>query len=143
MNTGSQIFTVSKFVEAIKERYPGAKKIAVIINFNHLGKTKYNFITNPLSVFVEKERLDVDTICDLLGVEQFTFSINQSQYNYMSSRKSYTYWSLVIDTTKQTKKIEDEDREYYPSVLYYIQDQKFIESLLPQPKEFNIDELCN
>ena len=59
----------------------------------------------------------------------------------MSSRKSYTYWSLVIDTTKQTKKIEDEDREYYPSVLYYIQDQKFIESLLPQPKEFNIDEL--
>ena len=89
---------------------------------------------------MEKEKLDNEELLNILGVEQFTFSIKGSQYSYMNSRKSYTYWSLVIDCNKQTKKIEDEEHEYYPTSLYFIKDQKFIESLLPQAKEFNFDD---
>ena len=136
----NQIYTISKFVDAILAKYPGAKKLAVIINSNHLNKTKFNYITNPIAVFVEKEKLNNEELLNILGVEQFTFSIKGSQYSYMNSRKSYTYWSLVIDCNKQTKKIDDEDYEYYPTSLYFIKDQKFIESLLPQPKEFNFDD---
>ena len=148
----NQIYTISKFVDAILAKYPGAKKLAVIINSNHLNKTKFNYITNPIAVFVEKEKLDNEELLNILGVEQFTISIKGSQYSYMNSRKSYTYWSLVIDCNKQTKKVDDEDYgfkeasrpvgsyEYYPTSLYFIKDQKFIESLLPQPKEFNFDD---
>ena len=136
----NQIYTISKFADAILAKYPGAKKLAVIINSNHLNKTKFNYITNPIAVFVEKEKLDNEELLNILGVEQFTFSIKGSQYSYMNSRKSYTYWSLVIDCNKQTKKIEDEEHEYYPTSLYFIKDQKFIESLLPQAKEFNFDD---
>ena len=136
----NQIYTISKFADAILAKYPGAKKLAVIINSNHLNKTKFNYITNPIAVFVEKEKLDNEELLNLLGVEQFTFSIKGSQFSYMNSRKSYTYWSLVIDCNKQTKKIEDEEHEYYPTSLYFIKDQKFIESLLPQAKEFNFDD---
>ena len=136
----NQIYTISKFVDAILAKYPGAKKLAVIINSNHLNKTKFNYITNPIAVFVEKEKLNNEELLNILGVEQFTLSIKGSQYSYMNSRKSYTYWSLVIDCNKQTKKIEEEEHEYYPTSLYFIKDQKFIESLLPQPKEFNFDE---
>ena len=130
----NQIYTISKFVDAILAKYPGAKKLAVIINSNHLNKTKFNYITNPIAVFVEKEKLDNEELLNILGVEQFTISIKGSQYSYMNSRKSYTYWSLVIDCNKQTKKIEDEEHEYYPTSLYFIKDQNFIELLLPQPK---------
>ena len=136
----NQIYTISKFADAILAKYPGAKKLAVIINSNHLNKTKFNYITNPIAVFVEKEKLDNEELLNILGVEQFTFSIKGSQFSYMNSRKSYTYWSLVIDCNKQTKKIEDEEHEYYPTSLYFIKDQKFIESLLPQAKEFNFDD---
>ena len=136
----NQIYTISKFADAILAKYPGAKKLAVIINSNHLNKTKFNYITNPIAVFVEKEKLDNEELLNILGVEQFTFSIKGSQYSYMNSRKSYTYWSLVIDCNKQTKKIDDEEHEYYPTSLYFIKDQKFIESLLPQAKEFNFDD---
>lgn len=136
----NQIYTISKFADAILAKYPGAKKLAVIINSNHLNKTKFNYITNPIAVFVEKEKLDNEELLNILGVEQFTFSIKGNQYSYMNSRKSYTYWSLVIDCNKQTKKIEDEEHEYYPTSLYFIKDQKFIESLLPQAKEFNFDD---
>ena len=136
----NQIYTISKFADAILAKYPGAKKLAVIINSNHLNKTKFNYITNPIAVFVEKEKLDNEELLNILGVEQFTFSIKSSQFSYMNSRKSYTYWSLVIDCNKQTKKIEDEEHEYYPTSLYFIKDQKFIESLLPQAKEFNFDD---
>ena len=136
----NQIYTISKFADAILAKYPGAKKLAVIINSNHLNKTKFNYITNPIAVFVEKEKLDNEELLNILGVEQFTFSIKGSQFSYMNSRKSYTYWSLVIDCNKQTKKIDDEEHEYYPTSLYFIKDQKFIESLLPQAKEFNFDD---
>ena len=140
MSTSSQIFTVSKFVEAMKEKYPGAKKFAIIINVNYLNKTKFNYITNPLAVFVEKERIDNETLCEALNVEQFTFSVNQGQYNYMNSRKSYVYWSLVIENTRKTKIIDDEEHYFYPVTLFFINNQKFIESLLPQAQEFNIDD---
>lgn len=140
MNTQNQIFTVNKFVEAMKAKYPGAKKFAIIVNIMYANKTKFNYITNPLAVYVEKERLDIDELCHILDIEQFTFSINQGQYNYMSSRKSYVYWSIVIDNEAKTKTIDGEEHEYYPSSLFFIKDQKLIESLLPKPQEFNLDD---
>ena len=67
----NQIYTISKFADAILAKYPGAKKLAVIINSNHLNKTKFNYITNPIAVFVEKEKLDNEELLNILGVEQF------------------------------------------------------------------------
>ena len=80
-----------------------------------------------------------DELCEILEIESLTFSMSAAQYRYIKLRTSNTYWSLVINCDKQTKTVNDDTIEYYPTSLFFIKDQSLITSFVPKAQEFNFE----
>lgn len=141
MKGSSDIFTATKLADSIKQKFPGAKKIAIIMNVHHMTQTKMgNVLTRPIGILINKKQMNIDETCDILEIESLTLSIKASQYRYMKARPSYIYWSLVINCEKKMTTIHEENVEYYPSSLFFVNDQSFIESMLPKAHEFDPEQ---
>lgn len=140
MKGSSDIFSVTRLTDALKQKFPGAQKIAVIINADYVTQTKMgNGLTRPCGIIINKRKIGFDELCEILEIESLTFSMSAAQYRYIKLRTSNTYWSLVINCDKQTKTVNDDTIEYYPTSLFFIKDQSLITSFVPKAQEFNFE----
>ena len=129
-----RIYSVNKLVDKFKQKFPGMTNLKVFINFNNIRKSKINlYYVRPLGVMINNKLILIDEIIEWLD-DGFLFNIKESQYDYMSMRKGYTFWCLYVDCSKQ---IAFKSFNYYNSKLLAITDQKIINKLVPPPEEFN------
>ena len=144
MKGSSDIFSVTKLTDALKQKFPGAQKIAVIINADYITQTKTgNGLTRPYGILINKRKMNMEEVCEILGIESLTFSLKPSQYRYIKTRSSDMFWCVVIGCEKQTKTTNEETIEYYPTTLYIIRDQSLIASFVPRAQEFNYNEFLD